>query len=73
MPLDPRIRTSILQATEASGQSRSLANKIIAWFEAMSSGNESISNRESVARHMEILYSLAKEGEVADDQDGEEE
>lgn len=74
MPLDPRMRTAILQATQATGQSPSLGNKIIAWFEAMNSGNESITNRESVGRHMELFYSMVQEGEVADDdEEGDEE
>jgi hypothetical protein len=73
MPIDPRMRAAILEATQAAGQGRSLADKIVAWFEAMSSGNESITNPESVARHMDIFYSLAEGRDVADSQDAEEE
>lgn len=73
MPLDQRISASILEATESAGQDRSLGKKIIAWFEALNSGNESMQDRESVARHMELFYALTREEQVIEGDEGEEE
>lgn len=72
MPLDPRMKSAILEATEAAGQDGTLAKKIFAWFEALNSGNENIQDREATARRVEMLYGLTKEGDVTDDEEGEE-
>ncbi len=47
MTMDPRIREAIEAAVEEDGQDASLSRKLVAWFEALSSGNERINNGES--------------------------
>ena len=71
MPIDPRMRDAILEAVRAAGQPRGLADKLIAWFEALSSGNETLENRDSVTRHVQLLYSLTVQGQPDHDDDGE--
>ncbi len=71
MPIDPRMREAILDATSHAGQPRGLADKLIAWFEALSSGNETLTTKDAVTTRVHLLYSLAQEGRMESGEDEE--
>lgn len=56
MSLDVRIKEAISEAVYELRQDEGLSNKMIAWIEALVSGNESLEDRDSVYRHLELLY-----------------
>ena len=56
MSLDIKIRSAIEEAVEESGQPFTVANRLIAWFEAINEGNEDISDRDQATRRSESLY-----------------
>ena len=56
MTLDPKIKEAIQTAVQAVGQAESLSKGLVAWFEAVSSGNESLTDRDSTDRRLERLY-----------------
>lgn len=66
--IDTRIKSAIERAVAESGQPATLATKIVAWFEGLSSGNESLEDRESLQRRIVLLY----EGVRLDDDDNED-
>ena len=53
MAMDPRIREAIEAAVEEDGQDASLSRKLVAWFEALSSGNERIDDAEL---RLDLIY-----------------
>lgn len=55
MTSDPKIREAIEVAVAKEGQPRSLAPLLIAWFDAVASGNEALGTPED-HRHLELLY-----------------
>lgn len=59
MNLDPRIKDAIVEAAKELEQDPGLASKLIAWFEALAEGNETLDDRDSVSRHLELLYQAA--------------
>lgn len=63
MTLDSRITEAINEAVEEAGQPETLARRLIAWFEAVTSGNEDINDPASTARHLEVLF----EGTIVDE------
>lgn len=69
MAIDTRIMQAIKEAVEEAGQPETLAHRLIAWFEAVTSGNEDINDKATTARHLEVLF----EGTVVQDADEEEE
>jgi CxC ATPase-based modification system component len=56
MNLDQKIVQAIKEAVEEAGQSPALARRLIAWMEAVTSGNEDPADQTAAARHLEILY-----------------
>jgi len=68
MTLDPRITQAINEAVEEAGQPETLARRLIAWFEAVTSGNEDINDDATAARHLEVLF----DGTVVESVDNEE-
>ena len=56
MSLDPRIRQAVKDAVHDSDQPSNLGEKLIHWLEALTSGNEKLEDRDSVERHLELLY-----------------
>lgn len=54
--LDKKIRQAIQAAAKESGQGRELAQKIGAWMEALVKGNETLVDKDSVNRRVELLY-----------------
>ena len=68
MNLDTRISEAIHDAVEDAGQPKELARRLIAWIEAVTSGNEDINDQATAARHLEVLF----DGTVVSGGDGEE-
>ncbi|MDX6444417.1 MAG: Small protein from certain CxC ATPase-based modification system [Blastocatellia bacterium] len=56
MGLDPKITEAVEAATAEAGQSPALARRLVAWLEAVSSGNEDVNNTAEADRHLEVLY-----------------
>ena len=54
--MDPKIAEAIEQVVHDAGQNEPLARRLIAWFNAVASGNEDINDRQSAERHLELLY-----------------
>ena len=56
MPIRQEIKAAVHSATEKAEQAQVVAEKIIAWLEALSSGNEKLDDVESVKRHLDLLF-----------------
>ncbi|MGI3171208.1 CxC ATPase DNA modification system associated small protein [Pseudooceanicola sp. C21-150M6] len=69
MTIDARITQAINEAVAEAGQPDTLARRLIAWFEAVTSGNEDINDQATTARHLEVLF----EGTVVENDDMEDE
>ena len=54
--MDPKIVEAIEEAVREKDQSDALARRLTAWFDAVSSGNEDLNDRQSADRHLELLY-----------------
>ena len=54
--IDARITQAINEAVKEAGQPDTLARRLIAWFEAVTSGNEDINDQATAARHLEVLF-----------------
>jgi hypothetical protein len=57
MELDPKIIQAIQGAVSEAGQSDVLAGRLVAWMDAVTSGNEDPVDLEATARRLELLYS----------------
>ena len=67
--MDPKIIASIEEAVREKGQSEALARRLVAWFEAIASGNEDINDKQASNRHLELLYNEAELPEDSNDSD----
>lgn len=56
MTIDARIEQAIQEAVKEADQPLALALRLIAWFEAVTSGNEDINDGSAAARHLEVLF-----------------
>ncbi len=56
MSLDAKISQAIKDVVSEAGQSPALARRLIAWMEAVTSGNEDLADPVATARHLEVLY-----------------
>jgi len=56
MGLDPRVESAVRDAVRHNDQGEELAAKIVALLQSLGSGNISLSDRDALDRHMEILY-----------------
>lgn len=56
MSLDHRIKDAIVEAVNGLEQEPALASRLIAWFEALADGNESLDDKDAAFRHMDLLY-----------------
>ena len=56
MSIDPKIAEAIEEAVAQTNQSKALSQKIIAWTEAIMSGNESVQDAQSAQRRLDPLY-----------------
>ena len=62
MTTDTKIREAIEAAVTKVGQDRTLATKLVRWFEAIASGNEDINDSDLTDRHLERLYEATRTG-----------
>ena len=60
---DPALVEALISAVKEAGQDETLSKRILAWYEGLTSGNESLSDPESVLRHLELLYDSVNLGE----------
>ena len=56
MTTDTKIREAIEASVADAGQARTLAKKLVRWFDAVASGNEEINDPKMTDRHLELLY-----------------
>ena len=56
MAIPEEIRGAIAMAVGDAGQSSALAARLIAWFEAVASGNESLEDFEPVKRRLDVIF-----------------
>jgi hypothetical protein len=67
MNLDQKIVQAIRDAVEEAGQSPALGRRLIAWMEAVTSGNEDPADQHAAARHLEMLYAETVAADVTED------
>ena len=60
MSLDPKIKEAIITAATETGQDVDFADKLVAWVEDLSNGNDRLDNIDSVKRRLNILYEATK-------------
>jgi len=60
MSIDQRIKDAISESVGDHNQSENLTTKIIAWLEALADGNETLEDKEKVAKHLELIYRKTK-------------
>jgi hypothetical protein len=56
MSLDSRIVEAIYSSASDAGQPESLARRLVAWMEAITSANEDLNDPSSANLHLELLY-----------------
>jgi len=56
MSLDIKITEAIEAAVEQEGQPAAVAKRLIAWLEAVNSGNEDIADTAQSDRHLDVLF-----------------
>ena len=54
--VDTKIEEAIETAVRDESQSEALSRLLVAWFEALASGNEDIAEDQSAWRRLELLY-----------------
>jgi hypothetical protein len=54
--LDSKIAAAIRDAVKDVGQTTEVADKLIAWVGDLTTGNAKISDKDSVLRHLQILF-----------------
>lgn len=60
MNLDPKIIEAVKSATKQEKQDKALADKVLAWMNNLTSGNEVVNDEQSALRHLEMLYDSVK-------------
>ena len=56
MSLDPKIEEAIRKSVKEVDQDEALSREIVAWFAAVSSGNENLADKDSTDRRLERLF-----------------
>ncbi|WP_079024900.1 CxC ATPase DNA modification system associated small protein [Streptomyces leeuwenhoekii] len=56
MSLDPKISHAIKKATADAGQESFLANRLITWMEAITSGNADPNDPSDADRRLDLLF-----------------
>jgi len=69
MSLDQKIEEAIQKAAANAGQEPAVANRLIAWMVGISNGNETLEDKDSVNRHLAVLFDAVC---VEDDDEGDE-
>ena len=62
MNIDEKIREAIETAVIEMRQDRTLATKLVRWFDAIASGNEDITATDLADRHLDLLYAATRTG-----------
>lgn len=62
------VRSAIRSAVEEAGQPDDLAEKLIAWMERIASGAESVTDEESVRRHLDVLMEAVEIEAVSEEE-----
>lgn len=70
MTIDSRIRDAIIEASSKHRQGANLSDKLIAWFDSLAAGNASLEDRDSVHRHLELLFEATVTNVVEDSANG---
>ena len=60
MSIDQRIKDAIGESVADHNQSQILTSKIIAWLEVLAEGNETLEDKEKVAKHLDLIYEATK-------------
>ena len=69
MALDKKIAEAVRNAVAGEKQPEAVANRFIAWLEALSDGNESLGNLDTTNRFLNDLFeSIKLSDEVASDE-----
>lgn len=66
MALDEKIAEAICEAVSEYGQHQKLALRLIAWLEAVTSGNEDINDAVAAQRHLDVLYDATSVDKLLD-------
>lgn len=62
--IDKEIRRAIYSGVEEMGQPEAVARRLEAWFQQLVKGNESLTDTDSVRRHLELLLEAVEVPEV---------
>ncbi len=54
--IDPRLEKALEEATSQSGQPKQLFKRLNSWLENLLEGNETLVDRDSVHKHIELIY-----------------
>jgi hypothetical protein len=66
MALDKKIAAAVRAAVTAEGQPAAVADRLIAWLDSLSDGNESLANFETTNRFLNDLFeSIEADDEVS--------
>ena len=57
MPLDKRLTRAIVESVKFAGEDQLLSKRLVALFESLGSGQVSVDDKESMDRHIELVYS----------------
>lgn len=56
MSLDSKVTEGIRDAVAEAGQDPKLAQRLIAWMTAVTSGNEDVNDTDAAERRLDVLY-----------------
>ncbi|MEU6254259.1 CxC ATPase DNA modification system associated small protein [Streptomyces sp. NPDC047043] len=60
MSLDPKISHAIREAVDKAGQGPVLANRLITWMEAVTSGNADPNDASDADRRLDLLFAATE-------------
>ncbi|WP_037805927.1 CxC ATPase DNA modification system associated small protein [Streptomyces sp. NRRL F-2580] len=56
MSLDSKVTEGIRDAVAEAGQDPKLAQRLVAWMTAVTSGNEDVNDSDAAERRLDVLY-----------------
>lgn len=71
--MHPEVKQAIMDAVKDNGGSESVANQLIAWFENVIAGNESLENPTKFDERLGLILKAMPEPITADSDDDSEE
>ena len=66
MTIPREIQHAVQTAVTSADQPEAVASRLIAWLEALNAGNESLTDEESVRRHLDLLFQTVALPETED-------